>query len=386
MTVTSIEKYIEELAQEELLFKNGLEPEATVVNGKKNKLQVLSSSFLFILKCVVDFFVLHFNLLFEKNKNKKIVFTNYNFCTIENGKYEDRIFKPLFTEDIIFINQSKEIYISKINNQKVYNLGGITKVLKFFFFKYSSKMQYFKSFQFINDTVFRRFRSKEIFLVFFYDLNNLSIVFSKHRPKLHLTEVQHGSMINYPPYAKPSKSKVIDTFYVKNVPTIHYLQEHLCKNFTCEYKIIPYPKKEMSYQEGTHILYASTVDFNGFHPAFTHFLATNKLPNLHIKIRLHPRERTPEKEILFRKELDKYTINYTFDNSKNWVEANSIQNLVVISPWSSCIEDSFDNNLKSIVIDTAGKERYKHLIDGKMCYFSRDIENILLEIAKQNDK
>jgi len=173
---------------------------------------------------------------------------------------------------------------------------------------------------------------------------------------------------------------------VKNEPTIHYLQEHLCKNFTCQYKIIPYPKKEMSYQEGIHILYASTVDFNGFHPAFIRFLATNKHSNLHLKIRLHPRERTPEKELLFREELEKYAVNYTFDNSKNWVEANSIQNLIVISPWSSCIEDAYDNNLKSIVIDKAGQERYKHLIDGKMCYFSEDIEKTILEIAIEKDK
>ena len=281
--------------------------------------------------------------------------------------------------NILFINQSKEIYINKINDQKVFNIGGLTKILKFLYFKDNVKMKYLKSYQLLNDSIFLRFSKKEIYLFWFYDLNSLAIIFSKFRPKLHLIEVQHGSIINYPPYKKPAPVKVIDTFYVKNQETINYLKNHLCKNFNCNYHLIPYPKNNLYYKEGIHILYASTVDFNGLHPVFVSFLENNT-SNLNIQLRLHPRERTKEKKLIFENKMHDLNMDFTFDESENWLESNTIQNLIVISPWSSTIEDAFDNNYKTIVIDPTGRERFKHIIDNKNCFYSSNLKETLMDI------
>lgn len=368
---SDIENYVNQLEKEELHFLQNTNT-ANSYQPKNNFKKAI-----FIFHCLLDFFCLHFYLNFKKYKSKKIIYTAYNFCNMVNGELEDRIVKPLFTDNILFINQSKEIYLKKINNQKVYNIGGITKILKFLYSSENVKMKYFKSYQLINDSIFSRFLKKDIYLLWFYDLNSLSIIFSKHRQKLHLIEVQHGSIINYPPYKKPAPVKIIDTFYVKNQLTIDYLKNHLCKNFECNYNLIPYPENTKVFKEGIHILYASTVDFNGLHPVFIRFLESKKKENLNLQLRLHPRERTPDKKLMFEKKMLELNVKYTFDENENWLESNIIKNLIVISPWSSTIEDAFDNNYKTIIIDPIGKERFKHIIDNVNCFYSDDIEKTI---------
>lgn len=368
---STIENYIHQLEKEEKDFLHNTNPEKSI-----QRINNLKKIF-FVLQCFLDFCLLHFVLSFQKYKSKKIIYTAYNFCNAVNGELEDRIVKPLFYDNILFINQSKEIYLKKINNQKVYNLGGIAKILKYFYVQNSEKMKYFKAYQCINDSIFQRYSYKDIYLLWFYDLNSLSIIFSKHRQKLHLIEVQHGSIINYPPYKKPAPVKIIDTFYVKNQLTIDYLKNHLCKNFECNYNLIPYPENTKVFKEGIHILYASTVDFNGLHPVFIRFLESKKKENLNLQLRLHPRERTPDKKLMFEKKMLELNVKFTFDENENWLESNIIKNLIVISPWSSTIEDAFDNNYKTIIIDPIGKERFKHIIDNVNCFYSDDIEKTI---------
>ncbi|HAW08139.1 MAG TPA: hypothetical protein DCW42_03070, partial [Bacteroidetes bacterium] len=78
-------------------------------------------------------------------------------------------------------------------------------------------------------------------------------------------------------------------------------------------------------------------------------------------------------------QINKFHIKYTFDDSENWLVGNPIKNLIVISPWSSSIEDSYDNGFITIIIDPVGKERYKHLIDNKRCFYSDNIFKTLVE-------
>ena len=80
--------------------------------------------------------------------------------------------------------------------------------------------------------------------------------------------------------------------------------------------------------------------------------------------------------------MDKLNINYKFDETENWLETNHIDNLIIISPWSSTIEDAYDNNYKTIIIDKSGKERFNNLIDNINCYYSNDLENTLKLINK----
>ena len=380
MPSDEIEKYIDKLVKEELDFKRNisLNKKEGSYNTKNLICYYLKISKV-ILVSIKDFLCLKILLLFNSSffSDKHIVYTAKNFCTIDdNGNLEDRILKPIIKGNIIFINYGKEYIIKKINGENVFNIGGFVKIKSFFLSrKLSARMRVFKAYQDTNDKILKNFRNNFVYTFCFYDLNGLSLSFSLRRKNISLVEVQHGAIINYPPYKEPSPIKIADVFYVKNKETIEYVKNNLNKNFSAIYKLIPYPKSNSSYKDGTHILYASTVEFNGFHPVFVKFLESNKLNNLIVKVRLHPRER--ENENVFRKVLEKYNIVFEFDESKNWIESNTIKNLIVISPWSSVIEDSFDNDYKTIVIDEVGQKRFKHLIDNKKCYYSNDIAKTL---------
>lgn len=375
MDLKEIEKYILELQTDELKFKNQdyqASYESTVRPGRDLLGNLRLVRYIFL--SIVDYVLLYMLVRLNKNyiKEKKIVFTAKNFCTEENGVLEDRIVKPLFTLGIIFINQSKEIRLTRVNCQKVYNLGGLVKLISHLLFHEDTRlMRIFRSYRLINDSLMRHLNGSELYMLWFYDLNSLALIFSKYRSRIKLIEVQHGSIINYPPYVKPAPTRIADVFYVKNQPTIDYLKSHLCAIYPSEYKLIPYPKLDRKYVPGLHILYASTVEFNGLHPVFRDFLARNTDQTLHVIVRLHPRER--EKEAMFTEELSQYKIQFEFDHSKNWLAGQNIDNMIVISPWSSIIEEASDNGFQTIVIDEAGRIRYKHLIERSLCTYSGNL-------------
>lgn len=371
LTKKEIESYIKQLRAEEIDFKGGVSHTSPSKGSINSKLQAA----LFIIYSIVDFMALKIALLSAKNRAKKIVYSAYNFTNTVDGVVEDRIVKPLFADNILFINQSKEVSVKRINNQKVYNVGGVSKLLSLFSSEQCKTMQYFDGYQRVNKWILNGFNTKEVYLLWYYDLNSLAIIFSDYRKKLKLIEVQHGSIINYPPYVRPAPVKLIDVFYVKNEATIQYLKDHLCKGFDVEYNLIPYPKANRKIVTGVHILYASTVDFKGLHPIFVNFLKTTKLEDLNIQIRLHPRERTPEIETLFTNQMQSCNQVFTFDKSESWLEQNKVENLIVISPWSSTIEDAVDNGYKAIVIDPAGNKRFEHIIDTINCFYSENLED-----------
>jgi len=379
MDLIKIEKYIRDLQTNEENFKNQSlisSPETTM--GNETGLGYLFRSAIFVIQSVGDYLLLIFLLKFQKtsHKNKRIVFTAKNFCTETGGCLEDRVVRPLFTENIIFINQSKVIRLNKINDQKVYNLGGLVKLIsRLRYKKQSSLMRLFCAYRSVNDSIIRLVYGMELYMLWFYDLNSLALAFSKHRENIRLIEVQHGSIINYPPYIEPAPVRIADVFYVKNSATVEFLSNHLCLNHNSEYRLMPYPESQKKYLPGLHILYASTVEFNGFHPVFKEFLKKNSYKELHLIVRLHPRER--EKETMFSDELSACGINYEFDHSKNWLEGNGIKNLIVISPWSSTLEDAYDNGYLAITVDVVGKERFKHLIDNTRFYYSDDLSYTL---------
>ena len=377
---SEIEVYIEKLVKEEFNFKRNISlsnQEGEFYN--KNLIYYYLKILKVIAVSIKDFFYLKFLLLFFPSffTNKHIVYTAKNFCSVdEKGNLEDRILKPIMKDNIIFINYGKEYLIKKINGESVFNIGGIVKVKSFFIRrKFSNRMRIFKAYQNINNKILKNLNNNFVYTLCFYDLNGFSLSFSMYRNKITLVEVQHGSVINYPPYREPSPIKIADIFYVKNEATKLYIKNNLSKNFPANYKLIPYPKSNLAYKEGIHILYASTVEFNGFHPVFIKFLESNKLNNITVRVRLHPRERNNEP--VFKSVLEQHNIEFEFDESKNWIESNTIKNLIVISPWSSVIEDSFDNDYQTIIIDEVGKKRFNHLIDNKKCYFSKDIVETL---------
>jgi hypothetical protein len=374
MKSNEIETYIKTLIEEELNFKNS---GASIETKSDDKKQPVLPHFLMFSRLlffsVTDFIQLYIRVRFNKNstKNKKFVYTARNFCNVVDGNLVDRVVKPLFTDNIIFINPSKEMLLDKINDQKVYNLGILVKFLSFFYRDRAQFMRFFKAYRLVNDVIISHLAQHEVYILWFYNSNSLSLIFSRFRENITLIEVQHGSMVNYPPYAKPAPIKIADVFYVKNQPTIEYLKTHLCLNFPAEYRLIPYAQQKREIVPGIHILYASTVEFNGLHPVLKQFLTNFQQDDFHLIIRLHPREK--DKEALFVEQMQPYKVNYCFDRSENWLEGNHIANLIVISPWSSTIEDAYDNGFQTIIIDPVGRERYKHLIDNKRCFYSDDL-------------
>lgn len=370
LNANEIEQYIKELRVSNIKFDSQLGDETfkntKEVNPVLQRIKVLG----FIVLSFFDFLMLKFVLFIPKYRNKKIVYTTPRFTTTVNGVVEDRILKPLFTDDILFINYSLEKRMNKVNNQKTYNIGGVVKILSFFQKESNSTMRIFYAYQNINKWLLSNLLGKEIYLILYYDLNSLSIILSDFRNRLKLIEVQHGSMINYFPYLKKAPLKIIDKFYVKNQATIDFLNENVCQDFDCEYSILPYPVNNRKIFPGKHILYASTVELNGVHPEFLKFLNDYKNNDLTVYIRLHPREK--DKKEFFKNQLKNTIATIIFDDSKNWLESNTIENIIVVSAWSSMIEDAADNGYKTIILEEFGKERFGYLIDNKKVIFAPD--------------
>lgn len=384
MNINEIEKYLTEIQNAESNFRSHYTNVPTEIQTSKrlNFTRILGLG-KFIILSFVDFISLLLLILFKKSvvNDKRIVYTGKGSCIEVNGILEDRIVKPLFTENILFINSQKETWLKKVNNQKVYNLGGVVKLISLFLFrKRTYKMRIFGAYCLINNLILSNLNGNEVYMICLWEMNSFSLIFSRYRSNIKLIKVQHGSMIEYPPYVNPAPVKVADLIYVKNKPTIEYLKTHLCSRFPTEYRLIPYPEKNLIYVPGIHLFYASTIETNGLHPVFRDFLAKNVRNDLHIIVRLHPRER--EKEATFAEELSKFNIYYEFDQSENWLKGNKIKNLIVISPWSSTLEEAYDNGFSAITIDIVGRERFKHLIDNIRFFYSDDLNSQIDYILK----
>lgn len=328
----------------------------------------------------IDFSSLILFLFFERffsSRRVSFLFITRNFCYKSGGKYTLTVGGNLINSETVLINTSKNYYIKRLDGVKVYNLGLLVKPLSLLIYpKKDSLTSNFFVYTLINDALLN-FNSviKDIYFLFYYDINSFSLIFSKYRNDVNLIEVQHGSVINFFPYAEPSPVKIADVFYVRNTYTIDYLKQHLCKEYNCEYKLMEYCELERKVVPGLNILYASTIEFHGFHPVFKRFLKEFKqaFPNqiLNLRIRLHPRERS--REDLFIDELNDFVGNFEFDNSDNWLLSNAIEGLIVISPWSSIIEEACDNHFKVVTIDEIGQNRYSYLLGNENFSYSEDL-------------
>jgi hypothetical protein len=375
MSDAEIEAYLTRLRDDELAFKEQQGKLATPLEHRAgHTLGGFCSRTVFFFRSILDCLILVFVLRWYGviGTEKRLIYTTRNFCTERDGRLHDRIVTFLPTSTLIFINSSKQYALSSINGKRVFNVGGLVKLLSRLFYRKNSEiMSTFKAHRLVNDLILSGCQGKEVYTLCYYDLNGLSLAFSSHRQHIQLIEVQHGSIINYPPYVEPSPVKIADVFYVKNEATIRYLQSHLCRNYPSEYRVFPYPKKARHVVPGLHILYASSIEFNGLHPVFAKFISAYHGQDLTLTLRLHPRER--DKEDVFTSQLSNCAMPFKFDRSQNWLEANEVENLIVISPWSSTLEDAYDNGFVAITIDPVGRKRFHHLIDGSRFLYSDDL-------------
>ena len=336
------------------------------------------SNFTKIVTSLIDLFLLSVRLVFRFGKKYNFVYTNTGICQKVGNSYTDRIVGPLQLRNIIYINVGRDTIIHNVNEVKAYNIGGLVKILSYFQTIFGKReLNVYYSYKLIYNFILGLAKIPNVYSLLFYNMNGLSLVFSKHGRKFNLIEVQHGTMINFPTYQIPSPIKIADVFYVKNQQTIDYLKQHLNKNFQdIEYKLLSYPKSNALFKKGKHILYASTIELNGIHPVFLAYLKQIKEnEQVEILIRLHPREKN--KITVFENQVEGVKAKITFDESKNWLESNTIKNLIVVSPWSSVIEDAADNKYKSIIIEEMGKDRFAHLIDNKNVIYANNLHSLL---------
>ena len=377
-------EYIKEIWKNENLFKNSIENER---QKKSDNSQFLLVRF-FELLTIFYFGITDFTLVFIrlsyltiiKKKRVKLLFIAKNFCVDVTSGKQIRIAPFLFEKNTILFNSSKEHRLAEVGGNKVYNIGFFVKFISLFNLSNQDIVsRNYWAYEIVNNIFLRLNVFESVNFYWFYDLNSISIIFSKYRQNHKLVEIQHGSIINYPPYVFPAPVKIADVFYVRNEMTVSYLKNHLCKNFDCEYRTLDYPFVNREVVPGLNILYASTIEFQGFHPVFKSFLKQYRSvfldEKLNLTIRLHPRERGMEN--LFLTDLQSSDVDFKFDNSENWLFSNSIEGLIVISPWSSTLEEAFDNGYRSITIDEVGRKRFSHFIsEGNFLYSDNLIKTL----------
>jgi hypothetical protein len=340
--------------------------------------EIQYSNFYKVFVSVKDVISLVFRLIFNRFTKFSFIYTGIGLYKQVGDQFHDRILDTSSIENVIYINRSKDTIMDQVSGFKVYNIGGMVKGLSGLL-KFTGRKEFnvYFSYKLINDFILGFANKPDIYSPLFYNLNGLSLVFSKHRKNFKLIEVQHGSMINFPTYSTPSTLKIADVFFVKNQETIAYLKQHLNQNFSdIQYELLAYPKSNTVFKEGKYILYASTVEFSGIHPVFLDYLTQiRKTENVTVFIRLHPREKN--KIDFFKNQVKNVEAKIIFDESKNWLESNTIKNLIVVSPWSSVIEDAADNKYKAIIIDELGKKRFEYLIDHKNVIYANDVTQLL---------
>ena len=73
---------------------------------------------------------------------------------------------------------------------------------------------------------------------------------------------------------------------------------------------------------------------------------------------------------MFEEQLKALGWRAAFDNSPDWLEGNPYEKTIVVSPWSSTIEEAYDNEIPSVVLDDFGIERFGNIIDESLCFSS----------------
>ncbi len=314
----------------------------------------------------------------EKTKYSTIVFIGPNLLNYEDFLNKHRL------KNCLFINYHNTKNMGALPCGRVFNLG----ILVGIFNRLSNrKRNYLKSIEIYNwcyNFIIKIFAIKDIYIPCFYDQMGMSLILDKNRSRFHIIEVQHGGICNFFPYTLPVSFKISDKIFVNNTRTEKYLREHLYKNVGVEIvqKEIMHKEEKIKISSQLILLYCSSIEVNGIHNVMMSFLESNlEIKSFKLLVRLHPREM--DKEDFFRDSLNKLNQEFEFDNSKNWMADRNTENLIVITPWSSVVEEAYDNNILSIIIDPYGKERYYDIIDNKLCYYSDDLKKTIKKIINQ---
>ena len=133
LTDSEINVFVKKIRAEEVAFKRGISnpaevQELTWMDYVKGKVK----SLLFTFRSICDFVLLIILSVSPKHRRKRMVYSAVNFMSNNQGKFEDRFLRTLFRDDILYINTSKEVYFSYVGTNRVFNIGGIVKLINIF--------------------------------------------------------------------------------------------------------------------------------------------------------------------------------------------------------------------------------------------------------------
>jgi hypothetical protein len=370
-------KYVikQKISHDNLLFVN------QIVDSVKDyqKIEIPSENvaenqfFINLFNCLKGFYDLAILLFKIKNNSKStIYFIHDSFLYFHDKEYKINFYKNAeLVSDKIFISYSKYKYVAKVEGVKVYNFGIIVNLLsKINLFCKQTKLNNFNEWLFVNDLFTSFLRGNSVFIPSYSNEVGLSLCLSKNRNKFFLIEVQHGNVINYQPYSFVANLKLIDKFWYKNLNDKRYLEQNLYKNQNIIYQKLKTVNVEFgSNSTKFEILYISSYEFDGFHPVFLKFIE-QKPKDLVVRLRLHPRQKNLQPNFITI--LENNGISYLIHDNTNWYDQLP-SNIIVISPLSSVIEEAVYLNLKTIIIDKLGKDRYDYLLVEKKCFYSNDL-------------
>jgi hypothetical protein len=313
----------------------------------------------------------------RKNKTS-VYYTHTTFIRGSQNKFEDVLYKDVLSkENSIFVSYDRSNYYHKINDIKVYNLGIIVKVLqKLKVIKRTTGQINFNDWLFVNGIICRKLNGNEVYIPSYSNDTGLSLVFNKYRANFKLIEVQHTSVINYPPYSFISELKLADEFYYRDERSRIFLENNLFAKVPAILK--PLETQLIKLQPATQrkeILYISSFEFSTLHPVFEEFLKGHPL-KYYIKVRLHPRQSSLEDQ--FNARLNELGCEFEIQKTKMWYDLIP-ENAIVVSGLSSVIEEAVKSNLKSVIIDPAGAKRFDYLIDNKLCFYSDNLAELLAD-------
>ncbi len=343
--------------------------ETSTIIKKKNK---SFNSFYFAFLSVIDVVCLLFQLNKIKKNNTSILYIHTSFIKHTTKGYFENLYENIRpNNNFIYFSYDKYLYIEKINGVRLYNIGIFVKLFsKLNFYKKLTQQSDFNFWYPIQNLLCKLLDQNTIYIPVYSNGAGLSLVFNKYRENFKLVEIQHGSVVNYPPYSFVSKIPLVDTFYFRTHQDKLFLEQNLFAKHSIE--LLQIPQNEIKFSPKTErieILYISSYEFNDFHPVFNDFL--NNLPiNTYIRVRLHPRQHNIED--LFIKQLKNKNANFEIHKQPNWYDNLPI-NCIVISPFSSVIEEAVAFNLKSIIIDDLGKKRFDYLIHQQKSIYSNNL-------------
>lgn len=297
---------------------------------------------------------------------QNIVFVSRNLVLYE------RFFSGKDLESAIFINYHQTHLVRSFAGRRVFNVGVVVGAIKKILSGGQSLLRDVRLFDGLYSPIRRLLGGACVYIPCYYDASGLALILNTKRAAYEVIEVQHGSVCNFGPYSRPVSFKAADRFIALDRRSAEYVRRHLFAKVPTKVETTEAQPLEATHRienEVPVILYCSSVEVNGIHEKFVTFLrACETKDSFRLKVRLHPREL--DRKALFSHQLRELGISFEFDESGDWLTGNPYLHMIVVTPWSSVVEEAHRNGIPSVVLDNFGKERFGDLIDGELCWFA----------------